>query len=155
MIIDGVNTVHRGQTRLYSGTPSPWQVPVDLYSLTVSGNDFISGAAVGTTAKVTSPDNRTTVVPLGAHHTAVIHGLPGGNYRVSVSGGVMPLATTVHLSGTDYVASIVITGSDVAELAAVAVAVLAVLVAAGIVGRRLRRRHALSLVRDGPEPHVP
>jgi len=150
VMIRGTNVVNSGQIRFLANRSLTWNVPVILYSLTVEGNDLLAGKPAGTSVVLTYPNQTTLTVPLGVGHKVTLTNLPRGNYNVKVKGGVVALSSTVRLSRDQTAAEIIITGGDVLELLALVSAALAVVIAAGVIGRR--RRHRMG--RDGGAGHA-
>ncbi len=146
VIIRGANVVNSGQLRFTPDklviTPNKlllFQVPVILHSLTIQANDLLAGRPAGKTVQLTYPDLSKVTVPLGATREYTFHNLPRGNYKVKVGGGLIALSSTVRLSRDQTATEVVITKADAGELALMLFSVLAVVVAAGVIGRRLRR----------------
>ncbi len=140
--VDGSSVVHAGQQHFAPSDTSVWDVGVTLYPLTISGNDFLSGNPVGKSAKLTYPDMRTVVVPIGPTHKVTVPDLPPGDYQVKVSGGIIGTPAAVHLSQPSSVVCVVVTAKDALVLLGVGVIIVAILAWAGVVGRRWRRRRA-------------
>ncbi len=151
VIIRGSSVVNRGQQRFTATDSAVWDIPVSLYSLTITGNDLLSGNPTGKTYGLTYPDQSTSVQPLGPGHTVTVHDLPPGDYQVKVTGGVIAPKSTVHLSRSDSTTSVVVTKKDVTELMAVAIVILGLLVCAGFLGRRLRMKRAQAAASSGAE----
>jgi hypothetical protein len=139
VMIRGTNVVNSGQLRFTTNRSLTWDVPVILHSLTINANDLLAGAPAGTSVKVTYPNQTTVTVPLGPGHRVTLTDLPRGSYGLRVIGGLVPLASTVHLSKDQTATEIVVTAGDVVEALVLVSAMLAVVAAAGIIGRR--RRH--------------
>ncbi len=142
VMIRGANVVNSDQNRFVARDNPTWKIPVILHSLTIDGNDLLAGAPAGSSVRLTYPDQSVQTVAFRAGHRVVLTDLPRGTYKVKVNGGLVPLASTVRLSRDQTATEIVVTAGDAAELAAVVIVVLAILVAAGVIGRRLRRRGA-------------
>jgi hypothetical protein len=146
VVIRGANVVNSGQLRFTPNhstnfdAPVPFSVPVILHSLTIEANDLLAGAPAGKSAQLTYPDKSVETVSLGAQHKVTLNNLPRGTYQLKVGGGLIALSSTVRLSRDQTATEVVITGSDVGELALMLFSVLAVVVAAGVIGRRLRRQ---------------
>jgi len=138
--VDGSNAVHQGQIRFPANQASPWPIPLTLFDLTVTGTEFLSGAPIGRALKVTHPGGAVSVLPLGSSHQVTLADQPPGDYKVRVTGGVLPVVSTVHLSATTAVSNIVITAGDLVTLLAVGGLVVVLLVVAGVLIRRHRRR---------------
>jgi hypothetical protein len=154
VMVDGSSVVHAGQQRFSPSDTSIWDIGVTLYPLTVSGNDFLSGNPVGKTATLTYPNKRTLVGPLGPNHKVTFADLPPGDYQVKVSGGIIGTPAAVHLSQPSSVVCVVVTPRDALVLLGVGVLIVAVLVWAGVVGRRWRRRRAAGTDQE-TEPSEP
>ena len=142
VMIKGSNVVNSDQIRFVATRTTTVPIRVILHSLTIDGNDLLAGAPAGSSVRITYPDQSVRTVPLGPGHRVTLQDLPRGTYKVKVNGGLVPLASTVRLSKDQTATEIVVTAGDGAELAAVVIVVIAVLVAAGVIGRRLRRRAA-------------
>jgi len=140
VMMHGANVVNSGQQRFTPNKQLIWQVPVILHSLTVEANDLLAGAPAGKTAQLTYPDKTVRVIPLGPEHKVTLNDLPRGTYQLKVGGGLIALSSTVRLSRDQTATEVVITGGDAGELALMLFSVLAVVVAAGVIGRRLRRQ---------------
>ncbi len=140
VMIHGANVVNSGQLRFTPNKQISWQVPVILHSLTIEANDLLAGAPAGKTAQLTYPDKTVRVIPLGPEHRVTLENLPRGTYQLKVGGGLIALSSTVRLSRDQTATEVVITGGDAGELALMLFSVLAVVVAAGVIGRRLRRQ---------------
>lgn len=138
VMVDGSNIVNSGQLRFAANRSLTWTVPVILRSLTVVGNDLLAGSPAGTSAQITYPNGFRRTVAFGPHHRVTLSNLPRGSYGVKVLGGVLPLASTVRLSRNQTDVEIVVTAGDVADLAGIALIILALVVAAGVLGRRRR-----------------
>ena len=148
-VIDGgTNVVNSGQLRYTANRTLVWTVPVILHSLTIQGNDLLAGAPAGTSVQLTYPDQQKVTVVLGPDHRVTLVDLPRGDYKLKVNGGLLPLASTVRLSRDQTATELVVTAGDAAEMGAVVVTVLAIIVAAGIIGRRLRLRAAIDQPAD-------
>jgi hypothetical protein len=154
--IRGSNVVNSGQWRFSTNKEVlNWKIPILLYNLTVQGNDLLAGAPAGKSVQITFPNQSVETVALNAQHRVTVPNLPRGTYKVKVKGGLYPLASTVRLSKSQVATEIVITDGDGAELFAILLVVAAVLIGAGIIGRRLRRRATSRVpaeepVSDGP-----
>jgi hypothetical protein len=140
VMVRGTNVVNSGQLRFTANRSLTWNVPVILHSLTVVGNDLLAAKPAGTSVRLTYPNGTVQTTPFGPRHRVTLFDLPRGSYGVKVLGGLVPLASTVRLSRDQAATEIVITAGDMAEIFAILLAVLAVIVAAGIIGRR--RRHS-------------
>ncbi len=139
VVIRGANVVNSGQLHFTPNKQLVWPVPVILHSLTIEANDLLAGRPAGKTVQLTYPDKSTLTVPLGAQHEYTFYNLPRGTYKVKVGGGLIALGSTVRLSRNQTTTEVVITKADAGELALMLFSVLAVVVAAGVIGRRLRR----------------
>jgi hypothetical protein len=139
VIIRGANVVNSGQLHFTPNKLLVWPVPVILHSLTIEANDLLAGRPAGKTVQLTYPDNSKVTVPLGAEREYTFQNLPRGTYKVKVGGGLIALSQTVRLSRDQTATEVVITKADAGELALMLFSVLAVVVAAGVIGRRLRR----------------
>ncbi len=139
VIIHGANVVNSGQLHFTPNKLLVWQVPVILHSLTIQANDLLAGRPAGKTVQLTYPDGSKVTVPLRSEHEHTFVNLPRGTYKVKVGGGLIALASTVRLSRNQTATEVVITTADAGELALMLFTVLAVVVAAGVIGRRLRR----------------
>ena len=142
VLVDGSSVVHAGQQRFSPSDTSVWDIGVILYPLTISGNDFLSGNPAGRTASLTYPDKRTVRIPIGPTHQVTVADLPPGDYQVKVSGGIIGTPSAVHLSQPSSVVCVVVTAKDALVLLGVGTIIVAILVWAGVVGRRWRRRRA-------------
>ena len=142
VVMRGANVVNSGQRRFTPYKQPTWEVPVILHSLTIEANDLLAGAPAGKTAQLTFPDNSVETVPLGPQHKVTLYNLPRGTYQLKVGGGLIALSSTVRLSRDQTATEVVITGADAGELGLMLFSVLAVVVAAGVIGRRLRRQAA-------------
>jgi hypothetical protein len=141
VMVRGTNVVNSGQLRFTTANHSlTWNVPVILHSLTVVGDDLLAAKPAGTSVRLTYPNGTVQTIPFGPHHRVTLSDLPRGSYGVKVLGGLVPLASTVRLSRDQAAAEIVVTAGDMVEIVAILLAMLAVIVAAGIIGRR--RRHS-------------
>ena len=151
VMIKGSSVVNQGQQRFTATDSLIWDIPVALFSLTITGNDLLSGKPIGKNFGLTYPDQSTIVRPLGPGHTTTVHNLPPGDYQVKVTGGLVAPKSTVHLSRSDSTTSVVITKQDFLKLLAVVVFVLGVLVGIGFLGRRLRRKHVRATAGNGAD----
>jgi hypothetical protein len=142
VIVRGTNVVNAGQLRFTASHSLTWTVPVILRSLSVVGNNLLTGGPAGTSVQLTYPDGYRRTVPLGPQHRVTITDLPRGTYGVKILGGAVPLSSTVRLSRNQTADEVVITLGDLFEVFALGAALIAAVVAAGVLGRR--RRHALS-----------
>ena len=142
VMVDGSSVVHAGQQRFSPSDTSVWNIGVVLYPLTISGNDFLSGNPAGRTATLTYPDKKKERIPIGSTHKVTVADLPPGDYQVKVSGGIIGTPAAVHLSQPSSVVCVVVTAKDALVLLGVGTLIVAVLVWAGMVGRRWRRRRA-------------
>ena len=142
VVMRGANVVNSGQRRFTPYKQPKWEVPVILHSLTIEANDLLAGAPAGKTAQLTFPDNSVETIPLGPQHKVTLYNLPRGTYQLKVGGGLIALSSTVRLSRDQTATEVVITGADAGELGLMLFSVLAVVVAAGVIGRRLRRQAA-------------
>ena len=139
VIIRGSNVVNSGQLHFTPNVVLVWPVPVILHSLTIEANDLLAGRPAGKTVQLTYPDHSKVTVALGPQRSYTFNNLPRGTYKVKVGGGLIALSSTVRLSRNQTAAEVVITKADAGELALMLFSVLAVVVAAGVIGRRLRR----------------
>jgi hypothetical protein len=142
VIIHGANVVNSGQLHFTPNKVIIWPVPVILHSLTIEANDLLAARPAGKTVQLTYPDNSKVTVRLDANREYTFHNLPRGNYKVKVGGGLIALSSTVRLSRNQTATEVVITKADAGELALMLFSVTAVVVAAGVIGRRLRRHTA-------------
>jgi hypothetical protein len=139
VIIRGANVVNSGQLHFTPNKVLIWQVPVILHTLTIEANDLLAGRPAGKTVQLTYPDHSQVTVVLGPLREHTFYNLPRGTYKVKVGGGLIALSSTVRLSRNQTATEVVITKADAGELALMLFSVLAVVVAAGVIGRRLRR----------------
>jgi hypothetical protein len=149
VMIRGTNVVNSGQFKFTPSRTSVVKVPVILHSLTVDGNDLLAGTPAGSSVQITYPDQTTALFPFASGHRITIPDLPRGTYKLKLNGGLIPLASTVRLSRNQTVTEIVVTGADLAEMVTALTVILAILVAAGIIGRRLRQRAASARAATG------
>jgi hypothetical protein len=139
VMIRGTNVVNSGQWRSTTDRSLVWRIPIITHSLTIDANDLLAGKPAGRSVQLTYPNGTKETVLFAANHRVTVTNLPRGTYRVKVNGGLIPLASTVHLSRDQTATELVITTGDFAEITAIVLAVLAIIVAAGIIGRRRRR----------------
>jgi len=139
VVMRGSNVVNSGQQRFTATSSVTWQIPVILYSLTIEANDLLAGRPAGSSAVLTFPDHSQEVVPLGRDHRVVLLDLPRGSYQLKIKGGLVPLGSTVQLSRDQTATQLVVTTGDAAEIVLIVAVLLGVVVAAGVIGRRLRR----------------
>jgi len=140
VIIRGANVVNSGQLHFTPNKALIWAVPVILHSLRIEPDYLLAGRPAGKTVQLTYPDQSKVTVSLGPQREYTFDNLPRGTYKVKVGGGLVALSSTVRLSRNQTVAEVVITTADAGELALMLFSVLAVVVAAGVIGRRLRRQ---------------
>ena len=81
-------------------------------------------------------------MPIGPTHQVTVANLPPGDYQVKVSGGIIGTPAAVHLSQPSSVVCVVVTAKDALVLLGIGAVIVAVLVWAGVIGRRWRRRRA-------------
>jgi hypothetical protein len=139
VIMRGSNVVNSGQQHFTANSSTTWQIPVILYSLTIEANELLAGKPAGSSAQLTFPDHSKEVIPLGRAHRIVLTNLPRGSYQVKIKGSLVPLGSTVQLSRNQTATELVVTPGDAAEIVIMVIILLGVVVAAGVVGRRLRR----------------
>lgn len=141
VIMRGSNVVNSGQQHFTAAANSSitWQIPVILYSLTIEANELLAGKPAGSSAQLTFPDHSKEIIPLGRAHRVVLTNLPRGSYQLKIKGSLVPLGSTVQLSRNQTATELVVTPGDAAEIAIIVIILLGVVVAAGVVGRRLRR----------------
>jgi hypothetical protein len=94
--------------------------------------------------ELTFPDKTVQTVRFGHGHRATIRNLPRGDYQVHVSGGVMTLTSSVHLSQSQTATQAVITLKDFIMIGALGLIILSGLLLAGTIGRRRRRDDRLA-----------
>ncbi len=145
VIIRGSNVVNSGQSRFTPGSTSNakqpvFAIPVILYNLTIEANDLLAGAPSGKTALLTYPDHSVAAVALGPTHRVVLKDLPRGTYQLKVKGSLVPLGSTIRLSRSQTATQLLVTPGDAAEIAFLVLVLLAIVVGAGVYGRRLRRQ---------------
>ena len=139
VIMRGSNVVNSGQQHFTANTSITWQIPVILYSLTIEANELLAGKPAGSSAELTFPDRSTEVVQLGRTHRVVLTNLPRGSYKIKVKGSLVPLGSTVQLSRNQTATELMVTPGDAAEIVLMVAVLLGVVVAAGVIGRRLRQ----------------
>ena len=139
VIMRGSNVVNSGQQHFTANSSITWQIPVILYSLTIEANELLAGAPAGSSVQLTFPDHSKEVIPLGRAHRVVLTDLPRGSYQLKIKGSLVPLGSTVQLSRNQTATELVVTTRDAAEIVIIVTTLLGVVVAAGVVGRRLRR----------------
>ena len=139
VMIRGTNVVNSGQQTFATNRSLVWNVSVILHSLTVQGNNLLAGAPAGSSVQLTYPNRTTQTFQFATNHRVTVLDLPRGTYQVKVNGGLVPLASTVHLSRDQTVTDLVVSTGDVLEMMAIALAVLVIIVGVGIIGRRRRR----------------
>ncbi|HEY7917066.1 MAG TPA: hypothetical protein VIC86_08820 [Acidimicrobiales bacterium] len=140
VMIRGTNVVNSGELRFTADNALPLTIPLILHSLTIDANDLLAGKPAGSAVQLTYPNGTTQTTSLGPKHRVTIPDLPRGTYRVKVEGGIVPLASTVHLSRDQTATELVVTTGDFAEILAIMLVAVAIVVAAGIIGRRRRHR---------------
>jgi len=140
VMIRGTNVVNSGELRFTADNALPLTIPLILHSLTIDANDLLAGKPAGSAVQLTYPNGTKQTTSLGPHHRVTIPDLPRGTYRVKVEGGIIPLASTVHLSRDQTATELVVTTGDFVEMLAIVLVAVAVVAAAGIIGRRRRRR---------------
>ncbi len=138
VIVRGSNAVNSGQLR-FTARALKWQIPVILHSLTIDANDLLAGRPAGSSVVLTYPNGTAVKLPLGPNHQLTLTDLPRGTYKVKVNGGLIPLGSTIHLSRNQTATELVITAVDFLELLFMGLVILAVVVMAGIIGRRRRQ----------------
>lgn len=138
VMVHGTNVVNTGQLRFTASRSVDWTVPVILRSLTVVGNNLLTGGPAGRAVQLTYPDGHRRTVQLGSDHRVTITELPRGTYGVKILGGGIPLASTVRLSRNQIDDEALITYGDMLEVLAIVAAVTGAVVAAGVLGRRRR-----------------
>lgn len=141
VMIHGANVVNTGQIRATAYRSTTWDLPVILRSLTVVGNNLLTGAGAGKSVQLTYPDGYQRTIPLGPGHRVTIVDLPRGTYGVKLVGGGFPIASSVRLSRNQLDDEVLVTYGNVLEVLAIVAVIVAAVAAAGVIGRR--RRHEL------------
>jgi len=146
VMMGGTNIVDAGRQRFSPAKSSTVTFTGQFFDLTVRAHDAMFRNNVGSHAKVAYPDGKVRSIPLGPDGTAVLAGLPRGQYTVTIAGGGgVVLAEQFNLSKDKDLDLAVVSYLDAGSIALVVL-----LIAAGLllVGRaRLRRYLRLLLNR--------
>ena len=74
-----------------------WEIPVRVYTLTVSVKSTLLRSSVSSTVSVALPDGSVASSSISGEGQAVLAQLPAGTYQVQATGGVVPGSMTVQL----------------------------------------------------------
>jgi hypothetical protein len=129
-----------GQQRFQPATMARPVFTTQFHDLTITAHDAIFGMARGDGATVTYPDGHSRFVAFGPGDVATLDHLPRGVYRIDIPGSGTALRQDVQLSKARAVDVIVVSGLDVATVAAAGLLTAVALLLIGRAG--LRRRIA-------------
>jgi hypothetical protein len=144
VMVHGNNVVNAGQQRFVPTQTTQWVITGLFFDLVVQGDELLTGDPSGHAVELTFPDKTVQTVRFGHGHRATIRNLPRGDYQVHVSGGVMTLTSSVHLSQSQTATQAVITLKDFIMIGALGLIILSGLLLAGTIGRRRRRDDRLA-----------
>lgn len=85
VMIDGANTVNRGQHRFFVNRGDNWSIPLLLYSAHLTAKDALFGIPLGSGFTLRSPDGQVLAVDGGAGRQTIVSGMARGHYVVAVS----------------------------------------------------------------------
>lgn len=110
----GANVVHRNQQRFSPSDTETVTVHALFFSARFTARDALFGTAVGTAIVLRFPDGHAERHGFGPGAARVLHGLPRGDYLVSVDGPGISFSRPVALSRSQDVDLQVISWLDIA-----------------------------------------
>jgi len=141
--IDGGESVFAGTQRFDADSSNTWVVRLSLYTVTIELHDALLGRAVSSAAWITGPGGLREPATTGEDGVLVLNSRVRGLYDLHVNAAVLGGHSTVLVSRDSTQDLRVITGLDVAIVAAIAVTLVAGLLAGGrYLARRSARRKA-------------
>ncbi|HEX9548227.1 MAG TPA: hypothetical protein VF942_12880 [Acidimicrobiales bacterium] len=144
VMVHGNNIVNTGQQRFVPTQTTQWVITGLFFDLVIQGDELLTGDPIGQAVELTFPDKTVRTVRFGRGHRVTVRNLPRGDYQVRVTGGLMKLTSSVHLSRIQTVTQAVITVRDVIMIGALGFVILSGLLLAGTIGRRRRRDDRLA-----------
>jgi hypothetical protein len=138
VMIDGSNVVFDGSQKFSIGPHGGhWTVKVLIFPLQVKVRDALFKFGIASAVRLRFPNGSTRVINLGPAHSALITGLPRGNYEVTSQGPGLGFSTPVTLSGPQSATLLMLSWVDILLAAAFAVFFL---IGLPLVGGRIVRR---------------
>jgi hypothetical protein len=148
--VEGTNVVNRSQQRFDPNEVQDLSIWLLFFPAEFRVRDALFGFPIGSSLRLTYPDGRELVVPLG-HGRASVESLPRGEYSVSVDGPGLALSVPLALSRPQDAEIMFLSYFD---LAAAAMLIVGFLVGLPLAARTIRRRRARLADPKEEEPAV-
>ena len=147
VIYDGVD-VSSGGSYTASSPSGRWEIPLQVYSLTVTVKSLLLHSSMAdSTVSVSLPDGTVASAPMSGNGTATLAQLPAGTYQVQATGGVFPMPTTVELDHTHDLSVNVLGATDVGAIVSLA----AILIVSAVLYVRWKKKRPNAAKSSGEE----
>jgi len=139
LVVGGTNIVDAGRQKFLPAKTSTVTFTGEFFDLTLHAHDAMFGGFAGRQAKVTYPDGRALLVPLGPNGNATLAGLPRGRYKVTVSGASGVVLADEFVLSRDKALDLAVV--SIVDAATIGLVLLLLAVGLLLVGRARVRRY--------------